>query len=68
MKTNEKILKDIPEKELQEKLELEQERLLKMKMSQAVSPLKNSMQIKYIRRDIARMLTEISNRKKLIKK
>ena len=68
MKTNEKILKDIPEKELQEKLELEQERLLKMKMSHAVSPLENPMQIKYVRRDIARMLTEISNRKKLIKK
>ena len=68
MKTNEQILKDIPEKELQEKLELEQERLLKMKMSHAVSPLENPMQIKYIRRDIARMLTEISNRKKLIKK
>ena len=63
MKQNEQILKDIPDQELQEKLELERDKLMKMKMSHSVSPLENPMTIKYTRRSIARILTEISSRK-----
>ena len=63
MKQKEQILKDIPDPELQEKLEQEREKLIKMKMSHAVSPLENPMTIKYTRRSIARILTEISSRK-----
>ncbi|MEE2931205.1 MAG: 50S ribosomal protein L29 [Bacteroidota bacterium] len=62
MKKKEQILKDIPNNEIQELLDLERDKLLKMKMSHAVSPLENPMQIKYTRRNIARLLTEISNR------
>ena len=63
MKQNEQILKDIPDQELQEKLEQEREKLIKMKMSHSVSPLENPMTIKYARRSVARILTEISSRK-----
>ena len=63
MKQNEQILKDIPDQELQEKLEQERDKLIKMKMSHSVSPLENPMTIKYTRRSIARILTEISSRK-----
>ena len=63
MKQNEQILKDIPDQELQEKLELERDKLIKMKMSHSVSPLENPMTLKYTRRSIARILTEISSRK-----
>ena len=63
MKQNEQILKDIPDLELQEKLEQERDKLKKMKMSHSVSPLENPMTIKYTRKSIARILTEISVRK-----
>ena len=63
MKQNEQILKDIPDRELQEKLEQERDKLIKMKMSHSVSPLENPMAIKYTRKSIARILTEISVRK-----
>ena len=61
------ILIDIPENELQDLLLSEREKLKKMKMSHAVSPLENPMQIKYTRREIARIMTEFSRRKKDIK-
>ena len=63
MKKSERILKDVPDQELYEKLELERDKLIKMKMSHSVSPLENPMTIKFTRRSIARILTEISSRK-----
>ena len=63
MKKKDQMLQEMPEKEIQELLEIEREKLLKMKMSHAVSPLENPMQIKYVRKKIARLLTEISSRK-----
>tara|TARA_B100001989_G_C24297103_1_gene343917 strand:+ start:52 stop:252 length:201 start_codon:yes stop_codon:yes gene_type:complete len=63
MKKSERILKDVPDQELYEKLELERDKLIKMKMSHSVSPLENPMTIKFTRRSIARLLTEISSRK-----
>ena len=61
MKTQ--VLTDMPINELQDLLDTEKERLLKMKMSHAVSPLENPMQIKFARRTVARVMTEISRRK-----
>ncbi len=56
------VLTDMPLNELNDLLTTERERLVKMKMSHAVSPLENPMQIKFSRRIIARIMTELSRR------
>ena len=61
------VLTDMPINELKDLLDTEKERLLKMKMSHAVSPLENPLSIKYSRKKIARIMTEISSRKRLEK-
>ena len=56
------ILTDMPINELNDLLQVERDRLVKMKMSHAVSPLENPLQIKFLRKTIARIMTEISRR------
>jgi large subunit ribosomal protein L29 len=56
------VLTDMPINELNDLLFTERERLVKMKMSHAVSPMENPMQIKYARKTVARILTELSRR------
>ena len=57
------VLTDMPENELNDLLVTEKERLIKMKMSHAVSPMENPLQIKFTRKTIARVMTEISKRR-----
>ena len=57
------VLTDMPENELQDLLATEREKLIKMKMSHAVSPMENPLQIKFARKTIARMMTELSKRR-----
>jgi len=57
------VLIDMPENELQDFLVSEREKLTRMKMSHAVSPLENPLQLKVIRKTIARLMTEISRRR-----
>jgi large subunit ribosomal protein L29 len=57
------VLTDMPENELHDLLVIERERLIKMKMSHAVSPMENPLQIKFTRKAIARVMTELSNRR-----
>ena len=59
-----KELVDMPNNELKDLLVAEKDKLVRMKMSHTVSPLENPLQIKYLRKDIARIMTEISKRKK----
>ena len=61
MKTQ--VLTDMPINELHDLLDTERERLVKMKMSHAVSPMENPLQIKFTRKTIARVMTEISKRR-----
>ena len=56
------VLKDMPENELNDLLVTEKERLVKMKMSHAVSPMENPLQIKFTRKTIARVKTDIAKR------
>ncbi len=56
------VLTDMPLNELHDLLITERERLIKMKMSHAVSPMENPMQIKYARKTVARIMTELSRR------
>ena len=55
-------LTDMPLNELNDLLISERERLVKMKMSHAVSPMENPMQIKFVRKTVARIMTELSRR------
>ena len=56
------VLTDMPLNELQDLLITERERLVKMRMSHAVSPMENPMQIKFSRKTVARIMTELSRR------
>ncbi|MEC7863873.1 MAG: 50S ribosomal protein L29 [Bacteroidota bacterium] len=56
------VLIDMPLNELHDLLVTERERLVKMKMSHAVSPMENPMQIKFARKTVARIMTELSRR------
>ena len=60
MKSN--VLIEMLDNEIKDLLLEERERLAKMKMSHAVSPLENPHQIRYVRRIIARILTELRRR------
>jgi large subunit ribosomal protein L29 len=60
MKINE--IKQLADKDLREKLEQTEEALIRMKLNHQVTPLENPMQIKAVRRDIARMKTELRQR------
>jgi large subunit ribosomal protein L29 len=60
MKMNE--LKDLELKDLLEKVENAEEKLQQMKLNHSIAPLENPMQIKAVRRDIARMKTELRQR------
>ena len=56
------VLTDMPLNELNDLLLTERDRLLKMKISHAVSPIENPMQIKFARKTVARIMTELSRR------
>ena len=57
-----KELKELDVKDLTEKMETEVEKLHQMKLNHSISPLENPSQIKAVRRDIARMKTELRQR------
>ena len=60
MKTSE--VRELSTKELIERIEVEKNTLIRMRMNHAVSPLDNPMKLKYARKDIARMMTELKKR------
>lgn len=60
MKINE--IKQLADKDLREKLEQTEAAFHNMKLNHQVTPLENPMQIKAVRRDIARMKTELRQR------
>ncbi len=56
------VITDLSTPDMVERLKEEQERLTKMKLSHAVSPLENPQSIKEQRRTIARLKTELRRR------
>lgn len=60
MKINE--VKELDAQALAEKLEAAKAQLQQMKLNHTIAPLENPSQIKAVRRDIARMKTELRNR------
>ena len=60
MKTSE--IRELTTKEVEERVDAEEGTLIKLRMNHAVSPLDNPMKIKVVRKDIARMKTELRKR------
>jgi large subunit ribosomal protein L29 len=60
MKTSE--IKELNTKEIQERIEVETANLERLRMNHAISPLDNPLQIKAVRRTIARLATELRQR------
>lgn len=56
------VINELTTPELLERLEEEEKQLLKIKLNHAVSPLENPMKIKFFKRTIARIKTEIRKR------
>ena len=55
-------IKELSTKELTERIEVEKNTLVRMRLNHAVSPLDNPMKLKFARKDIARMMTELNQR------
>ncbi len=55
-------IKDLSVDDLTEKLQEQKDVLSKLKLSHAVSPIENPMQIKDVRRTVARLNTELRKR------
>lgn len=53
--------------DLQQRLHDDAERLQKLRFNHAVNPLENPMQIRYLRREIARLKTELRKRELTVK-
>ena len=61
-------IKEFSTKELTERIELEKNTLVRMHLNHAVSPLDNPMKLKFARKDIARMMTELNKRQSVPQK
>ncbi|CAI8188867.1 MAG: 50S ribosomal protein L29 [Flavobacteriaceae bacterium] len=60
MKTSE--IEKLSLEDLKDKLQEQQKQLKDLKMNHAVSPLENPLQIKAVRRTVARLLTAITSK------
>ncbi|MDE3234884.1 MAG: 50S ribosomal protein L29 [Bacteroidota bacterium] len=57
-----KSLKDMSENDLKARIQEDQLRLKKLEFAHAISPLENPMSIRGLRKDIARLKTELQKR------
>ncbi len=61
MKANE--VRELTTKELEERLVADQDQLAKVKINHTITPLDNPSQIKEMRKNVARIKTELQQRK-----
>ena len=57
-----KGLKDLNEADLSARIQEDELRLKKLEFAHAISPLENPMSVRALRRDLARLKTELNNR------
>ena len=57
-----KVINELTTPEVKERLDVEKDNLVKMKLNHAISPLENPQLIKEQRRTIARLYTELRKR------
>jgi large subunit ribosomal protein L29 len=62
MKSN--VIREMTTEEVQDALEVARESLEKMRMQHTISPLENPMVLKEKRKEVARLLTELTKRSK----
>ena len=55
-----KEIQDLSQDQLKEQIAQERERLLRLKFAHAISPIENPLRIRASRKEIARLLTELS--------
>jgi large subunit ribosomal protein L29 len=55
-----KEIKDLSQDQLKEQIAQERERLLRLKFAHAISPIENPLRIRTSRKEIAKLLTELS--------
>ena len=55
-------LKDLSESDLQARIQEDELRLKKLEFAHAISPLENPMSVRSLRRDVARLKTELRKR------
>ena len=55
-------IKELTTKEIVERIDVEKDKLTRMKLNHAVSPLDNPITLKEVRRNIARLNTEVRKR------
>jgi large subunit ribosomal protein L29 len=58
-----KEIKDLSQDQLKEQIAQERERLLRLKFAHAISPIENPLRIRASRKEVARLLTELSVKK-----
>ena len=58
-----KSIKDLNEKDLLARINEDEQRLKKLQFAHAISPLENPMSIRAIRKDLARLKSELQNKK-----
>ena len=58
-----KSITDLNEKDLVARINEDEQRLKKLQFAHAISPLENPMSIRAIRKDLARMKTELKRKK-----
>ena len=56
------VIRELSTKDLLERLDEEKKQLTRLKINHAVSPLDNPMRIRAMRRDVARMTSELCHR------
>ena len=57
-------IRELTVAEIEERIEAERDRLHRMQMAHAVSPLENPMQMRVAKQNIARLLTILTERRK----
>jgi large subunit ribosomal protein L29 len=57
-----KSLKDMSESDLRSRIQEDELRMKKLEFAHAISPLENPMSVRALRRDIARLKTELQKR------
>ena len=55
-------IKELTTAEIIEKISVVKEELIRMKLNHSVNPLENPVKIRYARKDVARLNTELRNR------
>ncbi len=55
-------IRELSTKEIVERIDTEKEKLVRMRLNHAVTPLENPILIKDVRRNVARLRTELQSR------